>query len=59
MDRGAWRATVCGFSRTRHNLMTEHVCARKLKITFVAHLVFIVYIYVEQNCSRGGGGGVV
>ena len=28
-----------GLQRVRHNLMIEHVCARKLKITFVAHLV--------------------
>ena len=41
-----------GLQRVRHNLTTEHACTRKLKITFVAHLVCIVYIYVKQNCSR-------
>ena len=41
-----------GLQRVRHNLTTEHACTRTLKITFVAHVVFIVYIYVEQNWSR-------
>ena len=41
-----------GLQRVRHNLTTEHACTRKLKITFVAHLVCTVCIYVKQNCSR-------
>ena len=68
MDRGAWRATVQGFARVRHNLVTEPQSEYKSQIekmiwdTDLECLVCIwkahsrnIVCYLEELASPGRG----
>ena len=49
MDRGAWQATVHGFARVRHDLVTKPVLVSTRWVRAAFHVAWIWFLFLNEN----------